>query len=280
MTITPNEVPRRSSLNVLVLVAVAFVLCLILGYAFALIFGERAWVFDDIGKAGLFGDSFGILNSLFSGLAFVGIVYTILLQKQELGYQREELALTRKELMLSREEMARQVEASQQQNFEATFFQMLRFHSDTIDSMQATYKHSKYLGRECIKVYRQYFDDVMHEKIPANAPSDIEVEELARFNQFWSYAMNDLLPYFKQFQKILSFIENSDVAGKQLYADLVSSKLSAQEAGLIEGVLSYNNSFPELSSLVEKYEVVPLGISSKLKSEAPTSISVRRVDGV
>ena len=45
-----------------------------------------------------FGDSFGAINALFSGLAFGGIIYTILLQHEELGLQREELQQTREEL--------------------------------------------------------------------------------------------------------------------------------------------------------------------------------------
>jgi hypothetical protein len=47
---------------------------------------------------GTFGDMFGAVNALFSGLAFAGIIYTITLQRQELSLQREELALTRNEL--------------------------------------------------------------------------------------------------------------------------------------------------------------------------------------
>lgn len=51
--------------------------------------------------AAWFGDSFGGINTLFSGLAFAGIIYTILLQKKELRLQREELKETRKELKRS-----------------------------------------------------------------------------------------------------------------------------------------------------------------------------------
>lgn len=47
---------------------------------------------------GTFGDSFGAVNALFSGLAFGGIIYTILLQRKELTLQRQELAETRVEL--------------------------------------------------------------------------------------------------------------------------------------------------------------------------------------
>lgn len=47
---------------------------------------------------GEFGDKFGAINSLFSGLAFLGLIITLLFQKEELELQRQELAETRKEL--------------------------------------------------------------------------------------------------------------------------------------------------------------------------------------
>jgi hypothetical protein len=53
---------------------------------------------DSWDNRGTFGDSFGAINSLFSGLAFAGVIFTILLQRRELSLQREELNLTRKEL--------------------------------------------------------------------------------------------------------------------------------------------------------------------------------------
>jgi len=54
--------------------------------------------FPDMPTGGQFGDMFGGLNAFFSGLAFFGVIYTIWLQREELGLQREELKLTRKEL--------------------------------------------------------------------------------------------------------------------------------------------------------------------------------------
>lgn len=43
-------------------------------------------------KAGEFGDAFGAVNALFSGLAFAGVIYAIFLQRQDLALQREELS--------------------------------------------------------------------------------------------------------------------------------------------------------------------------------------------
>jgi hypothetical protein len=47
---------------------------------------------------GVFGDSFGILSALFNGLAFAGLIITILLQREELQLQRAELAGQREEM--------------------------------------------------------------------------------------------------------------------------------------------------------------------------------------
>lgn len=57
--------------------------------------------FDDWQTRGQFGDVFGAVNALFSGLAFAGLIYTVLLQREELSLQRKELELTRQELRRS-----------------------------------------------------------------------------------------------------------------------------------------------------------------------------------
>ncbi len=57
---------------------------------------------EDWAVRGQLGDSFGVLNTLFSGLAFAGIVLTILLQRKELSLQRNELKLTREEFTTNR----------------------------------------------------------------------------------------------------------------------------------------------------------------------------------
>lgn len=57
---------------------------------------------------GTFGDMFGGINALFSGLAFCGIIITILLQSSELRLQREEIQENRKELVRTTEVQEKQ----------------------------------------------------------------------------------------------------------------------------------------------------------------------------
>jgi len=50
-----------------------------------------------IGKSGVFGDSFGALTALFTGLAFAGTLRTIQMQNEELSLQRQEIRQNRYE---------------------------------------------------------------------------------------------------------------------------------------------------------------------------------------
>ena len=73
---------------------------------------------------GTFGDMFGAVNALFSGLAFGGIIYTILLQQKEMKIQSEEFRNQSKEFK-------NQNALMDKENFESTFFQMINSYEDT-----------------------------------------------------------------------------------------------------------------------------------------------------
>lgn len=63
-------------------------------------FGLPAWT-----ERGQFGDVFGAVNALFSGLAFAGLFWALRMQQEQVELQRTELSLQRDELRLQREEM-------------------------------------------------------------------------------------------------------------------------------------------------------------------------------
>ena len=58
---------------------------------------------------GQLGDSYGSVNALFTGLAFAGLIFTILLQHREIRLQRADFAAQIEEMRQSREEIVRQV---------------------------------------------------------------------------------------------------------------------------------------------------------------------------
>lgn len=63
---------------------------------------------------GQFGDLFGGANALFTGLAFAGVIYTIMLQRTELKLQRLELSSSRLELSRTADAHTRQVELTEE----------------------------------------------------------------------------------------------------------------------------------------------------------------------
>lgn len=78
---------------------------------------------------GVFGDMFGGVNALYSGLAFAGIIYTISMQK-------DELALQRKELEETRVVFEKQSKIMEQQKSDAQFFNLLENHRQMVQSLE------------------------------------------------------------------------------------------------------------------------------------------------
>jgi len=69
---------------------------------------------SDSSERGQFGDAFGGLNALFSSFAFAGIVYAILIQREELALQREELRMSREELAAQNQIISKQLSSMQE----------------------------------------------------------------------------------------------------------------------------------------------------------------------
>lgn len=97
----------------------------------------------DLATCGTFGDQFGAVNALFSGLTFAGLIYTIILQKQELSLQREELKLTREEMHNQTEIFDTQNKMIQVQRFENTFFQMMELQQQIVNGLEITINNFK-----------------------------------------------------------------------------------------------------------------------------------------
>jgi len=69
-------------------------------------------LYNEPGDAGAIGDMFGMVNALFSALAFAFLIYTALMQSEELRLQREELRNQREEMKLTREVHQKQLETA------------------------------------------------------------------------------------------------------------------------------------------------------------------------
>ena len=116
------------------------------GYVIALLFSGVlalyliAWYLIDLfiqnpQDQGVFGDKFDAINALFSGLAFAGLIITLILQKKELGLQRDELEQTREELKNQRLEFETQNKTLKQQQFESALYNMLQLQQQIVNDL-------------------------------------------------------------------------------------------------------------------------------------------------
>jgi hypothetical protein len=96
------------------------------------------WICEPNPSIGTFGDSFGTINALFSGLAFAGLLYTIRLQK--------------KELKDTRKEFEKQSNIFLEQKFDDYFFRML----DLVQSIR-----KEIIDKKPSTISKNYFELVM-----------------------------------------------------------------------------------------------------------------------
>ena len=184
---------------------------------------------EDPGK---FGDMFGAVNALFSGLAFAGLIGTLLLQRRELSLQRTELQLQRKELVATRAEMAAQTlqfqsqnETLTQQTFDNTFFQLLRAHSEIVSEITLDTGGPLKIGRHCFEVF---YSNLKHHLEQKHRGEGIELIKSAYSNFYGNYQAY-VGHYFRSIYNLMKFVHGSEAMERRRYTNLVRAQLSSFE---------------------------------------------------
>lgn len=232
------------------------------------LWGTSGLIISSFDKPGQFGDMFGAINSLFAGLAFAGLIYTIGLQRTELGLQRKELELTRAELKEQRVVMEAQNDQITIQIFEGTFFQMLRLHNEIIESIDITIRKkikidigiSETLKQE--RKGRDAFLSIWHELKPLVLKKTEKMNKENRlqylrdsYKGVYESREIDLAHYFMSLYNIIKFVDKSDVKNKKQYTNIVRAHISGQELLL----LLYNGIYYSSSKfvpLMNKYAIL------------------------
>lgn len=226
---------------------------------------------------GTFGDQFGAVNALFSGLAFTGLIYTIILQRRDLEIQRHDLKLQREEIALNRKEMEEQTAEFEKQNetlkiqrFENTFFNMLSQFQEVVNSLTASYKSR---GDEIVvdgrEVFKVGFED-MSVFIIEKPENDKElrrykgIKGTLKSEGLEGYVKADVPSnfdhYFRLLYRILKFVKDtpliSEFDDEYEYTSMLRAILSRYEL-----VWLYYNGLSEygcekLKPLIERYAML------------------------
>lgn len=199
-------------------------------------------VSDDQQVWGVFGDFVGgVLNPFFALLALFALLYTIVLQVEEMQDMRTEFAKT--------------VEEAKVQTFENMFFQMLRLHHEIVgtiivrDEEEVIDMDTKIVQRRAIHTsgrlaferYCELFDDNLDVRDSAivNVPdNEVYLAELTHIRDTWEYFWashhTELGHYFRNLYNIVKLVADTPAAkDKKRYIRLIRAQLSAYELKMI-----------------------------------------------
>ncbi|MEE3926389.1 putative phage abortive infection protein [Pseudomonas viridiflava] len=161
-------------------------------------------------RSGVFGDAFGVLNALFSGLAFSGVLITLLLQRKDLADS--------------------QLQNAKQQT-ESQFYSMLTLQQQVIQGFDLHInRHDlQYTieGRDCFrdwhrKLCREYSASY-EEGRSKSFRAGMAYEEVLRSHQ------GDLGLYFRSLYSVFRFVELAEYGDEQHLARVARSLLSDYE---------------------------------------------------
>ena len=201
-----------------------------------------------------FGETFGAVNALFAGLAFAGLIWAILLQRDELELQRQELRDTRAELEGQKEQLRLQNETMARQTFENTFFQLLGLHHDIVGAMHV-YRPTRWIdGREAFQALYMFYRE--EQQGTPGRDQDTRERLNAGYLTFFHKHQSVVGHYFRHLYNIVKFVDNSQIKNKKFYTNLLRAQLSAPELLL----LFYNclsiKGRDKFKPLVERYALL------------------------
>lgn len=223
---------------------------------------------ENINDRGTFGDMFGAVNALFSGLAFAGIIWTILLQRNELRLQREDSKL-------SREEAIDQNYTLKLQRFENTFFNMLNLQNEIVKNLKLGAAESRQVIEEAqndlfcflsvenfAKHHRQTHIQPQPNSLTITPQSPSNAQSLLNkfyHEKFYNKYASSFNHYFRHLYHIFKFIYFSELdrAQKNFYATITRAQLSQGELYLIAfNMLIDGYGRPYMLYLVKEYDIL------------------------
>ncbi|MDE4275597.1 putative phage abortive infection protein [Phaeobacter gallaeciensis] len=245
------------------------------GLAFAAVIGGwfispnlLRWWHGDFQSAGPFGDSYGALTSLFTGLAFVGLIVTLRQQKRQIEMQREDLKLQRQEMQASREELAGQKaqmelqnQSLRQQMFEKTFFNLLSVFNQYINDIVGPSRDGKTprSGRDQLADILYLLAATHGWVMVMGGPEPTDEEKASssarQFLEGYGEHADDLNSYFRLLYNVLKLVDQSAATEKKVYTNILRAQLSDSELQLI-ALNCARSQGKKLKALVDEYQIL------------------------
>jgi hypothetical protein len=193
-----------------------------------------------------FGDYVGgLLGPAFAFLGLIALLITIRIQSKE-------LALSSNELKNSATALSQQSRSLQLQNFENRFFNMLSLHHEIVNGLSVESELGEIVsGRKCFRNFEEDLAGYLKEAaLGHQGPYEqCLLYEYEHFHRHYGLALNH---YFRNFYRILKYIDEADITNKKEYSGVLRAQLSNSELVL----LFYNGLSPhgdKMKPLAERY---------------------------
>ncbi|MBN3047793.1 hypothetical protein AB6D34_03880 [Pectobacterium brasiliense] len=192
---------------------------------------------DSLSSLGSFGDSFGILNSLFSGLGFSGLLITLFYQQRQINSQENE--------------SKKQDGISSQLQYEETLHKLISLFQSTMKEVKINYEGDELFGRDALQKSLAIFSGKIKESglnvIPARLSKKYRRGELTNDDEeimnyyyykhfvFLSSVLSRQWRLIESFKILLRHLEENcpKNSNTQQYRDLVFSQLTYVECTYI-----------------------------------------------
>ncbi len=202
------------------------------------------WVFnalqhnmaDSAGYLGNIGSFIGgVVGALWSLVSVLLFYVTLRLQQKEITLQRHELEMTRDEIRGQKEQMVLQNQTLVQQNFENTFFHLLKLHNNLVRALDLRDDQSRAVladGRACFLMYYKRLETyvVLSSQKTGLAIDKADIDStIGGYVQFFESNRNNLENYFRSLYQLFRFVDRSDVTISSSYAQFILAQLSSHE---------------------------------------------------
>ncbi len=191
------------------------------------------YCFQDWSKSGTFGDTFGALNAVFSGMAIAGIVVSILMQRKELDNQRIELALQRTEMQETRKEFLIN-------RITNIIYSQLERYEKALEQFVIMHKGQTYVGYEAI-FFLDHEKQITYHSADSEDPDVLKERKKKNCLAMTLYAAND--------KAIAQFALSAYNSVQVIKETLLKSDLPVDEINNLKNIFFRNLGFIQLSVL-------------------------------
>lgn len=164
-------------------------------------------------RNGVFGDSLGTLNALFSGMAFSGVLITLLFQRKDLSETRAQIS---------------------NQQIESQFYNMLEQQQEVVRNFDLQSKATNEViarGRDCFRDWCESLHNIYPHASVLNDTGGTQHDYTYDF--LYDTARADLSLYFRSLYSLFRFIDSVDYKGETDFGVVVRSFLSDYELVLL-----------------------------------------------